>query len=80
MHMYLYNVDEVRRVVDVEWPTTVRPAKYQVVTQFIETVHADDLINAEQENVNYVINTSLHQCIKALKQSSRRYFKQAVQF
>ena len=46
MHMYLYDVDEVRRVVEVKWSTTTRPAIYQVVTQFIETVNADDLINA----------------------------------
>ena len=36
MHMYLYDEDEVRRVVDVLWSTTTRPAKYQVVAQFIE--------------------------------------------
>ena len=55
--MYLYDVDEIRCVVSVEWLATV--------TQFIETINADDLMNAEQENVNYVINASLHQCIKA---------------
>ena len=60
MHMYLYDVDEVRLVVDVEWPTTTLPAIYQVVTQFIETVNSDhDLINAEKENVNYPINAEL---------------------
>ena len=35
MHMYLYDEGEVRRVVDVVWATTSRPAKYQVVTQFM---------------------------------------------
>jgi len=56
--MYLYDEGEVRRVVDVVWLTTSRPAKYQVVTQLIETVNADDLINAEQENVNYLMNAA----------------------
>jgi len=56
LHMYLYDEGEVCRVVDVVWSTTSRPAKYQVVTQFIEMLNADDLINAEQENVNYLIN------------------------
>ena len=65
MHMYLYDEGEVRRVVDIVWATTSpRPAKYQVVTQFIETINADDLINADQDNVNYLINAELHQCIK----------------
>ena len=63
MHMYLYDEGEVRRVVDIVWATTSRPAKYQVVTQFIETINADDLINADQDNVNYLINAELHQCI-----------------
>ena len=56
LHMYLYDEDEVRRVVDVVWSTrTSRPAKYQVVS-----CHTDDLINAEQGNVNYLINAELH--------------------
>ena len=63
--MYFYDEGDGRRVVDVVWSTTSRPAKYQIVTQFIETVNADDLMNAVQENVNYVINASLHQCIKS---------------
>ena len=67
MHLYLYDEGEVRRVVDVVWATTSRPAKYQVVTQFIETINADDLINADQDNVNYLINAELHQCIKAAR-------------
>ena len=67
LHMYLYDEGEVRRVVDVVWSTTSRPAKYQVVTQFIEVLNADDLINAEQENVNYLINVELHQCVKAAR-------------
>ena len=47
--------------------------------QFIETVNADDLINTEQENVNYVIKNaaSLHQCIKKAGDIPN---KQAVQF
>ena len=57
--MNLYVEGEVRRVVDVVWATTSRPAKYQVVTQFIETIIEDDLINSDQENVNYLINTGL---------------------
>ena len=56
MHMYLYDEGEVRRVVDVVWATTSRPAKYQVVTQFIETINADDFINADQDNVNNSIS------------------------
>jgi len=60
-------LQQVRRVVDVVWSTTSRPAKYQVVTQFIEMLNADDLINAEQENVNYLINVELHQCVKAAR-------------
>ena len=67
MHMYLYDEDEVRLVVDIAWATTSRPAKYQVVTQFIETINADDLINADQDNVNYLINAELYQCIKAAR-------------
>ena len=67
LHMYLYDEGEVRCVVDVEWSTTSRPAKYQVITQFIEALNADDLINAEQENVNYLINVELHQCVKAAR-------------
>ena len=67
MHMYLYDEGEVRRVIDTVWATTSRPAKYQVVTQFIETINADDLINADQDNVNYLINAELHQCIKAAR-------------
>jgi hypothetical protein len=67
MHMYLYDEGEVRRVIDAVWATTSRPAKYQVVTQFIETINADDLINAYQDNVNYLINAELHQCIKAAR-------------
>ncbi len=67
LHMYLYDEGEVRRVVDVVWSTTSRPAKYQVVTQFIEVLNADDLINAEQENVNYLINIELHQCVEAAR-------------
>ena len=35
--------------------------------QFIETINADDLINADQDNVNYLINAELHQCIKAAR-------------
>ena len=64
IHMYLYDEGEVRRVVDVLWATTSRPAKYQVVIQFIEMINADEIINADQENVNYLINAELHQCIK----------------
>ena len=45
------------------WSTrTSRPAKYQVVS-----CRTDDLINAEQENVNYLINVELHQCLKAAR-------------
>ena len=67
LHMYLYDEGEVRRVVDVVWSTTSRPAKYQVVTQFIETINADDLINADQGNVNCLVNAELHQCINAAR-------------
>ena len=65
--MRLYDEGEVRRVVDVVWSTTSRPAKRQVVTQFIEALNADDLINAEQENLNYLINVELHQRVKAAR-------------
>jgi len=41
---------DVHRVVDIDWSITVHPAKYQVVTQFIQTMNGDDFINAEQEN------------------------------
>ena len=67
MQMYLYDEGEVRRVVDVLWATTSRPAKYQVVIQFIEMINADEIINADKENVNYLINAELHQCIKAAR-------------
>jgi hypothetical protein len=74
MHMYLYDEGEVRCVVDVVWATTSRPAKYQVVTQFIETVNANDLINADPDNVNYLINAKVHQCIKAARNiPNKRY-------
>ena len=33
----------------------------------IEMLNADDLINAEQENVNYLINVELHKCVKAAR-------------
>ena len=66
-HMYLYDEVEVRRVIHVVWATTSRPAKYQAVTQFIEPINANDLINAGQDNVNYLINAELHQCIKAAR-------------
>ena len=70
--MYLYDEGEVRRVVDVLWATTSRPTKYQVITQFIETIKAeDDLINADQENVNYLINAELHQSVSVLRQPAR---------
>ena len=72
MHMYFYNKDDVRRVVDVAWSTTVRPAKYQVVTQSIETVNADDLINTEQEHV-------LHQCIQAARDIQNRPYNLEVE-
>ena len=66
--MYLYDEGEVRRGVDVVvWSTTSRPAKYQVVTQFIEMLSADDLINDEQENMNCLINVEPHQCVKAAR-------------
>ena len=35
--------------------------------KFIETINADDLINADQDNVNYHINAELNQCIKAAR-------------
>ena len=74
MRIYLYDEGEVRCVVDVVWTTTSRPAKYQVVTQFIETINVDDLINTDQDNVNYLIKAKLHQCIKAARDiPSKRY-------
>ena len=72
MHVYLYDEGEVRHVVGVVWSTTSRQAKYQVVTQFIETTNADDLIIADQENVNYLINAELHQCIQAARDISNK--------
>ena len=63
--MYLYDEGEVHHVVDVVQSTTSRPVKQQVVKQFIKMVNADDLINADQENVNDLINAELHQCTKA---------------
>ena len=78
--MYLYDEGEVHRVVDVVWATTSRPAKYQVVTQYIEIINADDLINADQDNVHYLINAELHQCTSIKAARDQRYSKQAVQF
>lgn len=65
----LYDESEVHHAVDVDWSTMPRLAKCSDVTQFIEEMSADDLINTEQENTNDLINTKLqHQCIKATRQ------------
>ena len=64
MYMYLYDEGEVRRVSDVIWSTT-QPAKYQVVTQFIEMIDADR--DGDEEDINYLINDELHKCISAAK-------------
>jgi len=40
LHIYLFDEAEVRRVSNIIWCTT-RPAKYQLVTEFIEMIDAD---------------------------------------
>ena len=52
--------------------TTSHPAKRQVVTQLIEAINADDLINADQDNVSRLINAELHQHIKAARDVPNR--------
>ena len=47
--------------------TTSCQVKYQVVTQFVEMVNVDDLIDAEQEDVNHLINAELRKCIKSAR-------------
>ena len=62
LHMYLYDEGRVRRVVDVVWSIISRPAKYQVVTQFMQMnlmVNVDDLVDHEQEDVNYPITITI---------------------
>ena len=50
MHIYLFDEGEVRRVSNIIWCTT-RPAKYQLVTEFIEMINADR--DGDEEDVNY---------------------------
>ena len=69
----------ILKVIDVVWSTTSRPAKYQVVTQFIEVLDADDLISAEQENVNYLINVELYQCVKAARDIPNKLYNFEVE-
>jgi hypothetical protein len=63
-HVYLYDSDtkETRRIVHVEWSTAHRPAKYAVVTQFIQGEYE----NEEDDLVSYYINESLFDCIRAV--------------
>ena len=75
MHIYLYDEGEVRRVVDVVWSTS-RPAKYQVVTQFIEMINVDK--DGDEEEINYLINPELHQCIKAAKDIPNKSYNSEV--
>jgi hypothetical protein len=76
MYMYLYDEGEVRRVSDVIWSTT-RPAKYQVVTQFIEMIDADR--DGDEEDINYLINDELHKCIRAAKDIQNKSYNSEVE-
>ena len=55
---------EVRRAVDAVWSKTSLPAKYQTVTQFIETIDVDDE-DVDKEHVSYLINAQIQQCTKS---------------
>ena len=50
-HIYIFYEGEVRRVTDVVWSTTSRPARNQAVTAFAEMLDADN--GCDHENVNY---------------------------
>ncbi len=76
MYMYLYDEGEVRRVSDVIWSTT-RPAKYQVVTEFIEMIDADR--DGDEEDINYLINDELHKCISAAKDIQNKSYNSEVE-
>ena len=67
---------EVRRVSDVIWSTT-RPAKYQVVTEFIEMIDADR--DGDEEDINYLINDELHKCISAAKDIQNKSYNSEVE-
>ena len=65
--MYFCNECEgCRRIINVVCSTTSCPAKCQVVTQIIKTISVGYLIDAKQENVNYLFNAEVDQCIKAM--------------
>ena len=73
--MYLFDEGELRRVSDVIWSTT-RPAKYQVVTEFIELI--DNEIGGEDDDVNYLINDEFHKCIRAAKDIQNKSYNSEV--
>ena len=52
--MYLFDEGEVHRVIDVVWLIYTCPARYQVVTTFVEMLDAED--GGDHEDVNYIIN------------------------
>jgi len=60
-HVYLFDsdTDEVRRIVHVEWCTTLRPARYALITQLMNQQ------DGEEDLVSYHINESLYECIRA---------------
>jgi hypothetical protein len=64
-----------RFALDAVRSTTSHRVNYHVVIQFVEMLFAEDLINDDQENVNYHLNAWLYQFIKAAKD----IFKQTVQ-
>ena len=63
-HVYLFDsdTDEVRRIEHVEWCTTLRPARYALITQLMNQQDGEeDLVS-----YHYHINESLYECIRAV--------------
>jgi hypothetical protein len=75
---YLYDVkeDEIRRVVDVEWATRNRPAKFVVVTQLICSISDAAGENESDDGlVSYAINDEFYCCFKAAPHPYKSEFK-----
>ena len=76
--MYLFDEGEVRRVTDVVWSTTSRPARYQAVIAFVDMLDADN--GGDHEDVNYIINAELHHCIRGARDIQDKSYNSEVHF
>ena len=76
MHIHLFEEGEVRRVSDIICCTT-RPAKYQLVTEFIEMIDTDR--DGDEEDIDYLINDELHKCIKSAKDFPDKSYNSLVE-